>query len=333
MKRIHFEQFIDADRECAVCDHGIGLKTHPSQHIPLNSEHGEGCIKTFALLGGAGLVVTDMEVHEDVEIFVDNAQQSGLSFTVCLAGRMESRGKGDACVIRLAGGQTMFQFEPMIDSSMSSVYKSGQRHQYVSIYLSDEWLTRCGEPLGLEIVSDRYWQGTYNSGAYSEPMLLLAETVLTACQRDEPEYHLLSAKALELWACQLQLLRELRNSDELTGPQHSASVLKKARDVAAVKQAAEILRGNLVAPPGLIELARQVGINDNKLKKGFKELYNTTVFAYLRRQRLLKAKQLIQQHGVSVTDAACKVGYSNAGHFATLFKKNYGVSPSTLDHG
>ncbi|SHE13431.1 Adenosine deaminase [Chlamydia abortus] len=49
-------------------------------------------------------------------------------------------------------------------------------------------------------------------------------------------------------------------------------------------------------PPSLLELSRMIGINDNKLKIGFKELYGTTVFGYLREKRLEKALNLIRSY-------------------------------------
>ncbi|MFE6076651.1 hypothetical protein ACFVQB_19470 [Paenibacillus sp. NPDC057886] len=47
-------------------------------------------------------------------------------------------------------------------------------------------------------------------------------------------------------------------------------------------------------PPSLLELSRLVGISDSKLKSGFKELFGTTVFGYLKEKRLDKARELLE---------------------------------------
>ena len=39
-------------------------------------------------------------------------------------------------------------------------------------------------------------------------------------------------------------------------------------------------------PPSLVELARKVGINDYKLKVGFREVFGTTVYKYLHTHRM-----------------------------------------------
>ncbi len=77
-------------------------------------------------------------------------------------------------------------------------------------------------------------------------------------------------------------------------------------------------------------LARQFGINEFKLKKGFRETFNTTVFAYLLSRRMEHARQLLLDCRVNVNEVSRKVGYKNANHFSTAFKNKFGVSPASL---
>lgn len=53
-------------------------------------------------------------------------------------------------------------------------------------------------------------------------------------------------------------------------------------DVEKIRLAKEKLLERMEAPPSLLELSRMVGLNDYKLKIGFKEAFGTTVFGYLR---------------------------------------------------
>jgi len=77
-------------------------------------------------------------------------------------------------------------------------------------------------------------------------------------------------------------------------------------------------------------LARQFGINEFKLKKGFRETFNTTVFAYLLDRRMEHARKLLLDCRVNVNEVSRKVGYKNANHFSTAFKNKFGVSPASL---
>ncbi|MEM9819252.1 MAG: AraC family transcriptional regulator [Cyanobacteria bacterium P01_D01_bin.6] len=94
-----------------------------------------------------------------------------------------------------------------------------------------------------------------------------------------------------------------------------------------IHYAQEILIKNLSSPPSLMELARQVGMCDSNLKRGFKEVFDTTVFGYLRDRRLERAQQLLLEPWMTVTEAAHTVGYESRSSFATAFKQKYGVSP------
>ena len=94
-----------------------------------------------------------------------------------------------------------------------------------------------------------------------------------------------------------------------------------------IQYAQEILMNNLTNPPSLVALARQVGMCDYSLRQGFREVFNTTVFGYLRDRRLERAQQLLLEPWMTVAEAARVVGYDSRTSFATAFKQKYGVSP------
>lgn len=97
-----------------------------------------------------------------------------------------------------------------------------------------------------------------------------------------------------------------------------------------IRHAQTIIIENMMNPPTLMELSRLIGLNDFKLKKGFKEMFGTTVFGYLREKRLEKASYLLQNGSMNVTEVANSVGYSNPSHFAEAFKGKYGINPSEV---
>jgi AraC family transcriptional regulator, transcriptional activator of the genes for pyochelin and ferripyochelin receptors len=57
-----------------------------------------------------------------------------------------------------------------------------------------------------------------------------------------------------------------------------------------IKKAAEILTDNLENPPGLFNPAKNVGTTHTRLNQGFRQIYDTTAFGYLRQVRLEKAR-------------------------------------------
>lgn len=111
------------------------------------------------------------------------------------------------------------------------------------------------------------------------------------------------------------------------------SITLKPKDIEKIHRARYILIFQQENPPSLLDLARQVGINDNKLKIGFRQVFGTTVFGYLHNHRMEIARQLLQDGKMRVAAVANAVGYANPGHFAAGFKRKFGVSPSECKAG
>lgn len=80
----------------------------------------------------------------------------------------------------------------------------------------------------------------------------------------------------------------------------------------------------------LLDLSKHFGINQNKLKKSFKEMFGLPVIEYLYNLKMEHAKNMLYDQGMYVGEVAAVVGYKNANHFATAFKRKFGVNPSKV---
>lgn len=89
--------------------------------------------------------------------------------------------------------------------------------------------------------------------------------------------------------------------------------------------AKEYLLSDLSSPPTIAVLARAVGLNECKLKKGFKTLFGSSIYACFQKKRMHLAMQLLKNH--NVTETAMILGYSNISHFSTAFRKQLGILP------
>lgn len=97
-----------------------------------------------------------------------------------------------------------------------------------------------------------------------------------------------------------------------------------------IYEAAAVLRNQLVNPPTVETLARQVCTNRFKLHQGFHQVYGTTPFGYLRDCRLMQARKLLMTSTLSVEAIAAKVGYASRSHFAIAFRKQMGINPKAF---
>lgn len=110
----------------------------------------------------------------------------------------------------------------------------------------------------------------------------------------------------------------------------SSGYIKTDYDKDCIMYAREYIMSNLEAPPSLSDLSKIVGINEYKLKRGFKELFGNTVFGYLSDARLEIAKNDLLKSKKTAGSIASELGYSSIQHFSNSFKKKFGFSPNKL---
>ena len=110
----------------------------------------------------------------------------------------------------------------------------------------------------------------------------------------------------------------------------SCKFLANEADREKITKAREILLQHISEPLTIKALSRKVAINECYLKKGFKEMFGTTIFDFFQSQRMEHAKYLLYEKGLSVTDVSSLLGYSSISHFSTAFKKHTGLKPCEL---
>ena len=202
----------------------------------------------------------------------------------------------------------------------------GQRHRMVSLKIKREYFHRLIEDYALHLLPSACQKllpsesvGLSFRKPLSPGLECLAHQILGCPYEGSARRLFMEAKALEILACQI---------GELHGRIPRESTVRGTGDLERLYHAREILDTEYADPPTLVVLARRVGLNDFKLKRGFRELLGTTVFGYVRKLRMEKARQLLETTDMSVTQVALSVGYNSFSHFTKAFKGSMGVLPS-----
>ncbi|MCL1668645.1 AraC family transcriptional regulator [Elizabethkingia ursingii] len=76
------------------------------------------------------------------------------------------------------------------------------------------------------------------------------------------------------------------------------------------------------------QLSLRFGINEFKLKNGFKELFGDGVFHYASKLRMKEALHLLKNSELSIKEIAYHLGYGSPSSFSVAFKNEVGVGPS-----
>ena len=78
---------------------------------------------------------------------------------------------------------------------------------------------------------------------------------------------------------------------------------------------------------GIGELADLSGLSPFYFSRLFKESTGVTPYQYISRQRMERAKRLLQNTDVAIADIALRCGFSSQSSFSTAFRKVVGVTP------
>lgn len=105
-------------------------------------------------------------------------------------------------------------------------------------------------------------------------------------------------------------------------------LIRHDSSASAIARAIGHIRDDLRAPIAIPELARRVGMSASAFHKHFKDITSTTPLQYQKELRLLEARQLLQQGGVSVTRVALDVGYESTSQFSREYARLFGRPPS-----
>lgn len=286
----------------------------------------KGCDRIFHLRNGLDLRVWSFEPTVDLLVTDGPLEEpEPLSFSFFVTGDMYVHLSGVSPVDQEPAGGSYVMYCPQVAETEG--WRSNQRILRVkvnidlSMFLGSmnaeqlETLPPVLQPFAAgQPVSPFYHQGTI-----TPEIQTVLQQVLQCPHSGAMKQWYLEAKSLELITLQLNQLHEV--------PKPQQPVLKSP-DIDRIHRAQQILRQNLNNPPSLLELARQVETNDCTLKRGFKQVFGTTVFGYLHQQRLQVAQQLLRTSPLKISEVAQAVGFCDRNYFTRIFKQKFGTTPT-----
>ena len=97
--------------------------------------------------------------------------------------------------------------------------------------------------------------------------------------------------------------------------------------------AIELMRANAEDPLAPDALARAVGVSTRQLERLFRRHLNTSPAKHYLSIRLERARNLLRQTGLSISEVSVLCGFVSTSHFSRSYKATYGISPSRESSG
>ncbi|WP_175203515.1 response regulator transcription factor [Achromobacter ruhlandii] len=110
----------------------------------------------------------------------------------------------------------------------------------------------------------------------------------------------------------------------------SSAATGTSLDGVLFRAARKLLRERLDHTPELVALAQALGTNARRLNQAFRRCAGTTVFEFLREERMREARRLLCETGLDIQAISQAVGYGNRGNFSTAFRERFGMAPTAL---
>jgi len=263
---------------------------------------------------------------ENDTVFPYQVGEGAVTFTTVLSGHLENSmdmrrgGKVDG----VCKPCDMVLFTDNCEGMIN--IKGGVAMRTVAVYVSKDLLLEMTEGdkrfTGLSKAL-RIRNGLYQLGAFNpSPETQLIATQLLSCPLKGACRRLyVESKTLELISAALDKI----GSDARPG--HFP--LSKS-DVERIREARRLLLEDITNPPRIRQLAKSVGINEFKIKYGFREVFGCTIRQCLRMHRMETARSMLADTDTTVGTVASMVGYTNMSHFITAFRDQFGVTPGAL---
>lgn len=273
-----------------------------------------------------GLLLRYVELNEPEDVAVDfQCNGAVLEFGCLVSGQIRgcaSYGNGRKRYLDAGPGQTWCSFCTKARGTIE--YLPGQPICVISFLIYEPLLKNL--PLlgsNAAALKEPLWEkeAFHTTGTLTPTVRQIVHQIVQGREHtDMPNQLLLMSKAYEL----LFHLSRVEHDGGDNDKRHCPAKYQ------GVRRAQDILDQNLASPPSLVDLARQSGLCVTNLTEEFKKQFGTTVFGYLRQQRLARAKELITLYNMTASEAAWEVGYSSLSSFHKAFLSRYGTTPGSF---
>ncbi|HVW59532.1 MAG TPA: AraC family transcriptional regulator [Puia sp.] len=179
----------------------------------------------------------------------------------------------------------------------------------------DDQLKRFSEEIikGNSVMLSEEW-GAVDTGIHQ-----VIQQIIHCNYADHLKKLFLLSKSIELLVLSAEACKQAAGKKEV--------FIKNKTDKEKLIAVRDLINERLHCPPNLSEIARIVGLNEYKLKRGFKETFSNTVFGYLTEQRLQLAYQYLRDTEKTAAEISYELGYASPQHFNNAFKKKFGITP------
>jgi len=291
----------------------------------LPKKYGDGYFKSIAFDFGVGIIMADFMIKDELSITFEKKNINPLKFFFNLDSTIGYRGsEHDIKLNRLES----LMLGPSTQEVQTFCFSKNKPTTFLYIQINrklfEEKIAQFTNDMSEELETLFRDLNGINKFFYKDYYTLeIAEIieVFKSCDlTDFMQSVYLEGKTYEIVTLYLQLYMDKINNP--SGPK----LLRKST-VIKIEEAVAIIKKELDVRISVNALAKRVGLNQNTLQSGFKQLFSTSVNEYIRDHKIEYAKNLLENSELNITEITYKIGINSRSYFSKLFKEKYGLTP------
>ena len=221
--------------------------------------------------------------------------------------------RGEVCIYRNDNiGTSMF-------------YPSGRRYQFRSIQMTTERFSALLQMLFPENEANRIEKLVFSrveKTRITPEMFRILSEIDSADRYAEFKGAYLETKMIELTA---QVLFGIVNGEGSENTKKEMNI--DPQDRLSIEHLREKIQFVPYEEYDAPVVASKMAMSLSKLNRLFRQMYDTSLHAYVQEMRLEYAATLLAREKINVSEAAIRSGYSNMSYFSKAFRDRFGMSP------
>ncbi|MEO1123253.1 MAG: AraC family transcriptional regulator [Cyanobacteria bacterium J06635_15] len=302
---------------------------------------GEGSERLISLRGGLTLKILKGKLQQTVRHERKHESNFPLvaKFYVSGSSRVQTKGPigSQADYVETAGCHYLYHLP---DIAEVEEWPSHELHQMVMVSAQSDYFrafsssqTPLAPTLRRLLEGDETQRFHQSLGQITPTMSQALQQILQAPYQGMMQQLYLESKALELLALQFAHWAEEPSSERCSVGEALPTRRLPADELDQLHAAKAILTRDVSDPLPLSDIAQQVGLNEYRLKQGFRQVFGTTVFGYLHHCRMQQAQHLLRNSNLTIAGVAVRIGYRNPEAFSTAFRRKFAISPKAYQLG
>ena len=233
----------------------------------------------------------------------------------------------DGIKIAISKNQFNFFYLPVVDGTLSFI---NQQRKSLEIVISEQYIRNVFKSgfdqisgcFGNALAKHKPYKLFEHSANIPSNLLIIINEIVNCTFQQEIKTIYLESKVKEVFSYLFTII----NADLVK----KRTVLMSSEECKQVLQIERFLEAKMDESYTIKRLSLLFGINETKLKRNFKQMTGKPIFSYLTDLRMEKAKSLLINGQLNVSEVAYVVGYKNPQHFTSAFKRKFNCVPSDL---